>query len=125
MPEEIKWAVTFDITAGPKVYESQKTPVDAYDKISVVVAPGTSDVELQPGTANKVSLLVIKSSKYDKKLTYSPDAGTTTYAVDGPHVLIGAGAVALLKTDPKTLQFVNGTTEDIAIDILVGREASA
>ena len=47
-----------------------------------------------------------------------------TIPLDGPHVLIGAGAVALLAATVGTLEFTNGTAEDAEISILAGRDAT-
>lgn len=49
----------------------------------------------------------------------------TTVPLDGPHVLIGAGAVALLGESIGMLKFSNGTSEDATVSILAGRDATS
>jgi hypothetical protein len=44
--------------------------------------------------------------------------------LDGPHVLIGAGAVALLGATQNSIEFTNGGSEDATVNILVGRDAT-
>lgn len=125
MPETINWSFSVAAVDGPRVYGSDALDVDAYDKASVALAAGDSDVdvEVQPSnTAGRVRALVIGSSAYDAGITFSADAGTTVFALDGPIVLIGSGAVELLADAPQTLRFSNTTTGDVTVDILVGRD---
>ena len=127
MPETINWSVTFDAVLGPRIAEAGTQTVDAYDKISVQLAAlaGEVNVDLQPSAAaGNVQLLVITASSYAAATTYSPDAGATTpFTLDGPVVLIGAGAVSLLTGPPQTLQFANPGDDPVDIEILVGRQA--
>jgi hypothetical protein len=66
---------------------------------------------------------MIAASSYDAKVTFSADAGTTKFLLDGPVVLIGTGPVQLLAGPPKTLRFSNPDADPVDIDILVGRKA--
>lgn len=125
MPETINWSFSVAAVDGPRVYGSDAVDVDAYDKASVALAAGDTnvDVQVQPSnTAGRVRVLVIGSSAYDADITFSADAGTTTFGLDGPVVLIGAGAVGLLADAPQTLRFSNTTTGAVTVDILVGRD---
>jgi hypothetical protein len=126
VPETIKWSVTFDAVLGPRVAEAGELVVDAYDKLSVQLAGNATDidVDVQPSaTGGEVELLVLKASSYGQGVTFSADAGTTTLALDGPVVLIGTGAVALLAAAPQSLRFSNPATDPVDIEILVGRQA--
>jgi hypothetical protein len=126
MPETINWSVTFDAVTGPRVAESGTTTVAAYDKLSVQLAGGDTDidVDVQPSsTAGDVEILVITASAYDVGLTFSADAGTTVTTLDGPVVLVGAGAVGLLADPPQTLRFTNPDANPVDVAILVGRRA--
>lgn len=126
MPETINWSVTFDAVLGPRVAESGSKEVAAYDKLSVQLAGNASevDVEVQPSAAaGDVELLVMRASSYDPPVTYSADAGTTDFPLDGPVVLIGTGAVALLAAVPQTLRFDNPSADPVDVEILVGRQA--
>jgi hypothetical protein len=126
MPETINWSVTFDAVLGPRIAEAGTQAVEAYDKISVQLEAAATDVDVdvQPSaTAGDVQLLVITASSYEAAATYSPDAGTTDFTLDGPVVLIGGGAVSLLADPPQTLRFANPDTDPVDIEILVGRQA--
>ena len=125
MPEIVSWSYALDVKQGPRINGSSTVTVDAYDKLSVVLAAGASavDVELQPSDKpGKVRELLIRASHYSTDTTYSPDGGSTTVPLDGPVTLIGSGAVSLLTAAPQTLQLTNGTSSDVAVDILVGRD---
>lgn len=126
MPETINWSVTFDAVLGPRIAASGSQVVDAYDKVSVELEGGATDVDvdLQPsGAGGDVELLVLTSSAYDVDVTFSPDAGTTVHTLNGPLVLIGSGSVGILADPPQTLRFTNPDANPVAIDILVGRKA--
>jgi hypothetical protein len=126
MPETIVVTVSADVASGPKLKESRTLAIDAYDKFSVTVADGTSDLEvdLQPGGAGSIQLLVVKSNVYGEDLKYTVNADTTDHVLDQPHVLIGTGSVALYGAEPTKLVFDNGLGSDAQIQILVGRDAT-
>jgi hypothetical protein len=124
--EKIKWSTTFDVALGPRIMESGSTETGAYDKLHLELAGNDVDIDtaIQPsGNPGDVKLLVLRASKYDVGVTYSADAGATKRVLDGPVVLIGAGAVSLLADPPKTLRFTNPDANPVSIDILVGRKA--
>ena len=128
MPETIVVTVSAEATAGPKLKETRALTVDGYDKLSVAVPDGTSglEVELQPGGAGSIQLLVVSSNVYGDGLTYTVNTGTTTHALDQPHVLVGKGSVGLYGSEPTKLVFANalGAGKDAQIQILVGRDAT-
>ena len=128
----ISAAASFQVPGGPTLALTSAITAEAYDKIEVVVDPGDTDkeVDIQPGTAAQIRLLVIKSSLYGDEITYAASNGTKDSAVvtlDGPQVFIGPGVIGLFAVDPKTLKFSN-TNADPAkkaqIEILVGRDAT-
>ena len=125
MAETISWSVNFDAMLGPKIAVAGAQTLGAYDKISIQLAAAAADVDVdvQPSaTSGDVRLLVITASSYDAEVTVSADAGATDFTMDGPLVLIGAGAVGLLADPPQTLRFSNPDTAPVDIDILVGRK---
>ena len=67
-------------------------------------------------------MLVINPRTPAATLTYK--VGAADVALDGPHVLIGAGAVSLLDANIGTLTFSNTGAADAELDILVGRDAT-
>ena len=128
MPETINWSFSIAAVNGPRISGSDTLEVDAYDKVNVALAAGATDidVEVQPSAAaGRVRVLSIASTSYDSGITFSADAGTTNFPLDGPVVLIGSGAVELLADAPQTLRFSNTTADDVTVDILVGRDPSA
>jgi len=109
--------------------------VAAYDVVQVALKVGDADiaVPIQPDSnLGDVSFVVISSDQYgssdqeDAKLTYTVDSVGTTNVLDGPHVFIGPGAVALLnsKQPPSSLSFSNALGKPANVQVLVGRNVS-
>jgi hypothetical protein len=120
----INYSLSVQVAGGPKVAVSRSLTVHAYDVVDVSIpAAGSADVEIEPGTkAGRVKLLVITADVY-ADLKY--DTGTA-HVLDGPLVLVGEGAVALLDSTPGTIKFSNGhATEARPIHVFVGRAAVA
>jgi len=125
MPETIVLTISADVALGPKLKESRKLAVDAYDKISVEVPDQeTLEVEIQPGASGSIQLLVVQSSVYGADLKYTVNADATDRIVDQPHVLVGTGSVGLFGEEPEKLTFDNKTGQGAQIQILVGRDAT-
>jgi hypothetical protein len=126
MPETIIFDVAAAVASGPTIKSSRTVVVDAYDKISVTVPDGSSDLEVDiaPGAAGTVKLLLVTSSTYGEDLTYKVNADAADHPLDEPHVLTGAGAVALLDAAAAKLTFANGLGSDADVQILIGRDAT-
>ena len=132
MAQAINWTIDVQVVGGPSSSAAGTTNVDAYDKIGVVVpggdsgSPETASVDVQPGGAGKVKLLLLTSDLYGEDLTYDVDAGVSNVKLDSPQLLIGEGANGLLNAPPKTITFSNGmgVGSDANIVILVGRDAT-
>jgi hypothetical protein len=124
MPETIVLNISADVALGPKLKESRKLGVDAYDKISVEVADQPVEVEVQPGGTGSIKLLVVTSTVYSADLKYTVNALADDHVLDQPHVLVGTGSVALFGEEPEKLVFDNQTGQDAQIQILVGRDAT-
>lgn len=121
MAEQMLWSVMVKAGNGPTVSASGSFDVDAYDKLTVTVAAGASQVvELGPATAGSIRCLVISPAVPDEQLSY--DVGGTDVALDEAQFLLG-GAVGLAG-DPTSLTFSNGTAADAEIEILVARDAT-
>lgn len=128
MPHTINWTTSLQVPNGPRLAESGAVGVEAYDRISVVVEAGDLevDVEVQPSAADgQVTVVALSASSYGGDLTYSPDGGTTAFALEAPVALVGAGAVALLAAAPQQLRLANGGDDPVTVDILVGRDATS
>jgi hypothetical protein len=120
MAEKINWNYVAQALNGPSVSGAGGMEVDAYDKFEVTVAVGaTQAVNLVPGDG--LSLLIINPTTPSADLTYA--LGGNDVSLDGPHVLIGAGAVSLLG-GATSLSFTNNTGTDAVIEILIGRDAT-
>ena len=125
MSESISYSVAARVNAGPVLTASGAIEAEAYDKIEVTIPANTTTaltVNVAPVKWSSVMFLAVKPKQADKQLTY--DVGGTDIAVDGPHVLVGAGAVALLGTGNAALKFKNAAGTDATVDILVGRKAT-
>jgi hypothetical protein len=126
MPETIVVTVNADVASGPKLKESRTLDVDAYDKITVAVPDGTSDLEvdLQPGGVGSIQVLIVKSTAYGDALKYTVNADATDHVLDQPHVLIGTGSVGLFGEEPTKLVFDNALGSDVQVQILIARDAT-
>ncbi len=127
MAEKINYSMSFQVVGGVSIPVTGKIEPEAYEKIQVDVPAGESDLatNLQPTGTNLGEFLLIKSSVYGEALTYKVnDAAATPISLDGPHVFIGKGAMAILNSAPTQLLFSNGLSGNVTIDILLGRDAT-
>lgn len=122
MPETINYTVNVQVVGGPKLATSAALPVAAYDKIeATVLASASTTVNVQPGDG--AEFLLVTASSYED-MTYEVDSSGNTVTLDGPHVLIGTGAVSLLGDTQNQFEFSNAGSEDVTVDILVGRSVT-
>lgn len=133
MAEKINVTLNVQVVGGPRISSSLNGEVEAYDKIDFTVGAGETDigVDVQPSAAAQIKLLMIGLSdpkQYGTEVTYKINdttATATTVKLDAPQLFMGKGAVGLLGlTDPTRLFFSNSLTEDISVQILVGRDAT-
>jgi hypothetical protein len=130
MSEKINWTLHVEVNGGPKVTQSETIECEAYDKVELSLEPATTqNVEVQPSAVGQVQFLLITSTEYGSALKYKlyeADGVTLTTAkqLDGPHLLVGRGAVALLVEDPVKFQIENQLTDAATVQILVGRDAT-
>lgn len=125
MSEKLNWNLSASATGGPQLSHAGTSAVDGYDKLQVTVTKAQgATLSVGPGKWSGVSLLMVKPSILDPKLTYK--TGTITAALDGTLLLVGPGAVSLLGNGDAQLAFSYGgdTEGDIVIHVLVGRNAS-
>ncbi|HLJ27802.1 MAG TPA: hypothetical protein VKY85_13910 [Candidatus Angelobacter sp.] len=124
----INWQFQAAIPGGPSFVVNQPaTQVDAYDVVTAKIAAGATGVAvpIQPSSGSgSVVFLVVSATQYDTTLTYTVDKVKDTRVLDGPHLLVGSGAVALLNSSapPQTLAFSNATAKDINVQVVVGRK---
>lgn len=133
MPTNISWKLNLEIQSGPNIIVTNAVQADAYDRVEVKVpdsttAPTATTVDVQPGAAGKVKLLLIRSSKYGDNLKYKVHDNTTPERVLNDAVfLVGAGSLDLLE-DPTApldkLLVTNKTGQDVVLEIIVDRTAT-
>lgn len=124
MGQQLNVMISVQIVGGANLSENQSIDVDAVDSLDVQIDKGAKkSVEVQPASdANKIKFLMITTKLYDGKVTYKIDAKTVV--LDGPHILVGSGAVGLLEKAPQTVEFSNGGADKASVKIVVGRAAS-
>jgi hypothetical protein len=132
MPTNISWKLTLEIQSGPNIIVTNAVQADAYDRIEVEIPDSTADptattVDVQPGAAGKVKLLLIRSTTYGDNLKYKVhDEITPERVLNDAVFLVGAGSLALLEdyTAPLDKLLVTNTTgQDVVLEIIVARNA--
>src|SRR5574341_818080 len=138
MPETLNWTVSIQALGGPKLTAADALRVETYGKFDITLAksgdPGaTQTINLQPST-NKAQFLMVKASKYvdesdtAKKLTVEagtpPNDFAAAFDLSAPLVLLGEGAIGMLKDDLGLLKLTNLMDESVQIEILVGGDAT-
>jgi hypothetical protein len=125
---EMNWTVSVQMNGGTTLTAAAgKQAVEATDSIEVTLAADTDQVvEIQPGGASAIQLLVIKSSVYGDALTYTVSDGTNdseSVKIDAPQVF-SRGSVSLFGVDPHQLKLSNDMETAATILILVARDAT-
>ncbi|HJZ63698.1 MAG TPA: hypothetical protein VKD70_05215 [Candidatus Acidoferrum sp.] len=125
---QISLTVDVAVPNGPKLWFRRALDVEAIDKIDLIITSKTKDqeIELQPGGAGQVQLVMIVAEPYDANLSYKVNkkAGDAR-ALDQPHLFAGAGAVSMLDSGAPTKLFLsNDTADDAKVQILIGRDAT-
>jgi hypothetical protein len=124
----VNWQFQAAIPGGPSVLLNQPgIAIAAYDVAEADIAAGASNVELpiQPSSgAGDVVFLVVSSSAYDPGINYTVDALPAAHVLDGPHVLLGSGAVGFLNSGapPQKLVFNNTSANKASVQVVVGRK---
>jgi len=131
MAVKVNWTLNVEVSEGPKAFQSETIEAEAYGKVAVdIAATEKKDVEVQPSDIGQVDFFLITSSKYGASLKYQLYDPTTSalgapeITLDAPHLLVGNGAVTLLKYHPVKLRVTNGLAEDVTVEILVARDAA-
>lgn len=130
MATDLRAIITVQIGGAATQSATHSLKVEAYDLIDVVVpaesggTAGEVEVEVQPGGAGQVQLLMITADSYGDQLTYSVADGSSDVRLNAPQLMAGGGAVGLLGNTQNTITFSNATTSDVAVRILVGRDAT-
>lgn len=127
---KMSWKISVTPSKGGGISaDSAAEDVEGIDRVEVAIESGATDkpVELQPGSAADIQLLLVKSSIYDAKLSFKASDGTTdsdAVIMTGPQVFTG-GSVGLFGVAPTLLKFTNTITDKSAeIEIFVARKAT-
>ena len=118
----IKFAVDVQISGGPKVNFNEMFNASGYDRLDVLL-PGDNTavpVAIQPGDAEDIRLLIIRSSTPSADVTF--DNGGTAVALTSPLVLTGPSITFL--DNVEDLTFNNNSGADVTVTILVARSAT-
>jgi len=128
MPK-LNWSIMLQVAGSPAITNPSPDGLDveAVDRIDVMINGGDTDkiVNVQPGAAGNVHLLVITSEPYGPKLSFKASDGTKDSAkvvLDAPQAYAG-GALALFNTDPKQLKVTNDGTDPAHVTVFVARDA--
>ena len=129
MPISIKATVSVQVPGVGTMSDTHTLePVEAIDKIEVDVPKaadgGAAEVEVQPGGAGQVHLLLITADTYSDQLSYTVDGGAADVVLDGPQLMVGAGAVSLLGPVQQKITFSNAASDAVKVQIVVGRDAT-
>lgn len=129
MPTTMKAILRVEVAGASTSSATHTVEAEGYDRIEIVVPAGDSaTVQVQPGGAGQVQLLLITASAYPVdagtvQLTYTVDGGSAI-DLDAPLLVTGSGAVSLLG-DVNQIVFNNDSADDVDVTIVVGRDATA
>ena len=130
MAKQIKATLTVQVPGVALSSATHTLEVEATGQIAVTVpgesggTPGELVVDVQPGDAGQVKLLMITADSYGEDLTYTVTGGSADVALDGPQIFVGSGAVGLLGATQNTITFSNSDASSVAVQIQVGRDAT-
>jgi len=115
--------LSVQIQSGPSFSVAWTLTADAYDRATITVKKTqTGKLQLQPGAATNVLLMVLTSTDYSGNVTYKLDG--TAMKITGPQIVAGPGLVAALPAPPQNLTFDNTAgAADVTLDVLILRTA--
>jgi hypothetical protein len=127
---KIRWNISVQMDNAPVIAASTATePVEANDKL-VVDIPNTANdevvvVNVQPGSAEDITLFVVKSSRYDPNIRFSAGDSLSNNVVrlDAPQIFSG-GSIGLLGAAPQQFAFSNQSEQPVTVEIFVARRAT-
>lgn len=123
MSERINWSYKVQAVGGPTLAGSGNISPDAYEKFTIMVpAPAGTAVGVDVMAGTGAQFLLLTSSSYEN-VTYKVGGGATR-TLNGPIMLVGSGAMALLGDPLNKFTFTNNNPIDITIELFVGRDAT-
>jgi len=129
MSTNIAWKLQLEVPAGPQLSYANAVEVDAVDRIAVTIpdstpAPAATTVDVQPGAAGKVKLLLIRASAYGPHVEYQVHAAANPKRVLSDALfLVDSGPIDLLGTPLDKLLITNTSGSPVSVEVIVGRAA--
>ena len=129
MSTNIAWKLQLEVPAGPQLSYGNAVQVDAVDRIAVTIpdstgAPAATAVDVQPGAAGKVKLLLIRASAYGPKVEYQVHAAANPKRVLSDALfLVDSVPIDLLGTPLDKLLITNTSGSPVKVEVIVGRAA--
>jgi hypothetical protein len=132
MASSLSYQFKAAIGGGPSFSAQSQLDTESYSLTQVAIpitagGVGTT-VAIGAGAATEIQMLCISVDNYRNAagalaISVTTAALGTPLMLDGPLVLMGAGAAALLGTPIDSLDFNNGTGAERTVTILVARNA--
>lgn len=125
----IKVSMAASVAGGETLSDAFSLDVSHASHSGTVAGNDHLVISLQPDTGEKVRLLFITADNY-VNLSYKIQANTTPpeatmtdlLNLTEPHLFIG-DTVKQIQAEPKYLAFLNADSDDIKVNIMVGRDA--
>jgi hypothetical protein len=123
MSERINWSYKVQAVGGPTLAGSGSTSTDAYEKFTLTVpTPAGTAVVVDVSAGTGAQFLLLTASVYEN-VTFKVGAGPVR-KLQGPILLVGSGAMALLGAALNQFTFTNNGTTDVTIGLFIGRDAT-
>jgi pantothenate kinase len=115
---------------GPTLTSSHNIDADAVDILNVKIDAGTTTdkvVDVQPGDSSEVMFICIKSNVHDDvKYMFTDSTGDSSQVIlDKDHIITSTEVAKLFGKAPNQIKFINNSSTDAVIDIVVARKAIA
>jgi hypothetical protein len=123
MSERINWSYKVEAVGGPTLAGNGSMSPDSYEKFAITVpTPAGTAVTVDVSAGTGAQFLLLTSSTYEK-VTYKVGGGATR-TLNGPIMLVGSGAMALLGGTLNQFTFTNNGTTDVTVGLFIGRDAT-
>ena len=124
MPERVEYAGSVAVVGGPQFSFKRTIEGGAYHKFQFELDQNaTKKIGLGTSATDKLRLLAITSTEYAKEITFVINPPSTAVReLDQPLLIAGTAGVELIGTTLTEIQFTNGFTKKIVIDIVIVRD---
>lgn len=129
---KVTYTISVQVAGGPQLNVPRTRDVEAIDKLDIVL-PKTDDltVDLQPGAASKIALLLVKSDVYGKEITFTLKGGgdeSDPLTLEEPQLFINDAMTLFGVATPTSIKFKStfaDANKKANIEVLVARRAGA